>query len=93
MGCKEPDGLLGSEFSATEFGSVSTGKPWPTGSTSQTIWQSLKELLNEVVRAPSRAADEMAAYVYSSRLTSIAPNITSRKIGEIRANSTSAWLR
>lgn len=35
----------------------------------------------------------MAAYVYSSRLTSIAPNITSRKIGEISANSTSAWLR
>src|ERR671925_2072550 len=94
VGRSAPEGLLGSELPTTEFGSICTGNPWPTISTSWMIWQSLKSaLLNEAVRAPSRAADEIAAYVYRRRLTSIAPNITARKMGDTSANSTSAWLR
>src|SRR3979411_2729553 len=51
------------------------------------------EPLREAVRAPSRAAEETAVYVYSRRLMSIAVKRTSRNNGDTRANSTSAWLR
>ena len=71
-----------------------TGKPWPTSSTSWMIWQSLYvDPESDAVRAPSRAADEIALYAYSKRLMSMAVNMTRKKMGETSANSTSAWLR
>jgi hypothetical protein len=49
--------------------------------------------VSDAVRAPSLAADDIAVYVYSSRLMSMALKTISRKIGDTIANSTSAWLR
>jgi hypothetical protein len=51
------------------------------------------EPLSDAVRAPSRAADEMAVYVYSNRQMSIAEKRISNITGATSENSTSAWER
>src|ERR1700716_999858 len=85
---------LGSELLTTEFSSGRRMKPWAVDSAMLSARQSLAAWgCIDTTLAASRADQETAAYVYTRRPKSISRNMTKKRKGAIKANSTIDWAR